>query len=145
MPQFILQIIVKSSLAVLFVYSAIVKLFHHDTFFLELSRSPLIPNEMVHLISFLIPTVEILLAIGLLIQRTNLIGLYGSFFLMLCFTFYLVILTNFFANIPCACGGILGGMSYPVHIAFNIFFTFVALVGIYTSEEQQPMTEPQTL
>jgi hypothetical protein len=38
----------------------------------------------------------------------------------------------------------LGGMSYPVHIAFNIFFTLVALVGIYTSEDK-PTTAPQSV
>jgi hypothetical protein len=26
--------------------------------------------------------------------------------------------------------------SYPVHIAFNIFFTIVALIGIYTADAE---------
>jgi hypothetical protein len=142
MYQVAFQILAKCLLAVLFIYSSIIKLLHHDTFVLDIARSPLIPNEIVSTVSLLIPFIEIFIVAALLFQKTMLLGLYSSLFLMLSFTLYLITLTSFFGNIPCACGGILGGMSYPVHIAFNIFFTLVALVGIYTSEDTST-SEPQ--
>lgn len=132
-------------LAMLFVYSALTKLLESAKFSKEMLFSPLLPEFSIQYLVYVVPLVEIAAVVCLFYSHPTIrkIGFYLSFFMMLCFTLYLTVLYTQFANIPCACGGILGGMSYPVHIAFNIFFTLVALVGIYTNEDK-PTSEPQT-
>lgn len=135
----------RLSLFSLFLYSATIKWLQQIKFTLELAKSPLIPEMFIAPLAYTIPVIEIAICILLFIERTKKVGIYLSFALMLLFTLYLVALITIPTNgeiIPCACGGILGGMSYPVHIAFNIFFfTLVALVGIYTSEEKQVLVK----
>jgi hypothetical protein len=122
----------------LFLYSGLTKLIESENFLWELAKSPLLSSIYIHpeFIRYPLPILEVSIANALLFDRTRKVGLYLSFVLMVCFTLYLVILVTQFANLPCSCGGILGGMSYPVHIAFNIVFTLVALVGIYTSDAE---------
>jgi hypothetical protein len=121
----------------LFLYSSLIKLVESQKFLWELTTSPLLSYLSISpgLIQYPLPITELSIAISLFFDNTRKVGLYFSFTLMVLFTFYLSVLFTQFANIPCACGGILGGMSYPVHIAFNIFFTLVAVVGIYTSAD----------
>ena len=137
-----INLVARTLLAILLMYASIEKLRDVNLFTLQMYKSPLLPEKFIPFLAILIPVVEILLAFMLYLPKTKSIGFYGSFFLMLCFSFYLIVLTSFFSNIPCACGGILGGMSYSVHIAFNIFFTLVALVGIYTDDND---SKPDTL
>jgi hypothetical protein len=133
----VIQAILQIALVSLFAYSGAVKLFDRTTFVFALVKSPLIPaSEIITLISYSLPLIELLIAGALLFEKTKLIGFYLSFFLMSLFTVYLIVLVSAFSNLPCSCGGILGGMSYPVHIAFNIVFTLVALAGIYTSDAE---------
>lgn len=122
-------------LIVLFLYSSVIKVISFQKFITELHKSPLFPNFLVLFIGICTILAEALIVLLLATRHKKLWGYYASFFLMLTFSLYLIVLTTAFVNVPCSCGGILGGMSYPVHIAFNIFFTFVALVGIYTCED----------
>lgn len=137
-----LNSIARTLLAILLIYASVEKLRDVNLFTLQMYKSPLLPEKLVPFLAIFIPAVEILLACMLYLPKIKFIGFYGSFFLMLCFSLYLIALTRLFSNIPCACGGILGGMSYPVHIAFNIAFTLIALVGIYTSDHD---SKPDTL
>jgi hypothetical protein len=130
-------------LFLLFFYAASQKVLHPEQFRKELAISPLFSGEMASILLFAVPFIEIVLIVGLTIEHIQKFALYGAFALMVSFTVYILILITNFSTIPCACGGILGGMSYPVHIAFNIFFTLVALLGIYTSEDK-PTTAPQS-
>jgi hypothetical protein len=123
-------------LQVLFIYSGIVKLMSLQKFRTDMARSPLIPENMLNFLQYLIPGTEILVVILLVFASTKRFGFYGGFFLLSLFTVYLIALVSAFSNLPCSCGGILGGMSYPAHIAFNIVFTLVALAGIYTSDAE---------
>jgi uncharacterized membrane protein YphA (DoxX/SURF4 family) len=129
-----LQLTARFLLVVLFLYAGTAKLIAGKTFIQEMMRSQLLPDAAVYLLRWLIPCAELLIGLVLLKESTVKLGMQASFFLMTSFTAYLIALVVIFIEPPCACGGILGGMSYPVHIAFNIFFTLVALVGIYTSE-----------
>lgn len=122
-------------LLALFLYSGWSKVIGLRSFRLNLARSPLLEVEVIWLLTYLLPAVELIAAMLLLFERTKSLGFLLCFFLMVFFSLYLISLATIFTNVPCSCGGILGGMSYPVHIAFNIFFTLVALVGIYTCED----------
>lgn len=132
----------RISLLALFIYSGLSKVIGFEKFSISIARSPLITDDILWLVAYGVPIVELICSILLWFDKTKYQGFILSFFLLLIFTLYIMALIILFTNVPCSCGGIFGSMSYPVHIAFNIFFTLVALVGIYTSEDK-PISEPQ--
>jgi len=113
----------------LFAYAGLVKLFDHQSFVADLRKSPLL-SSFAFWISFLLPLTELVVALLVVFDRSRLIGLYGSFFLMLLFTFYIIAVTHFSASIPCSCGGIFRTMSWNEHLLFNIVFCLLALAGL---------------
>jgi Methylamine utilisation protein MauE len=117
-------------LIILMAYAAVVKGADIGLFQKQIMESPLIPLSITRLVSFIIPASELLGALLLLYQPTRFWGFLLSYFLMLIFSVYLVTLVKLFgANLPCACGGILGQMGYTTHIVFNIFFCIMAFVS----------------
>jgi uncharacterized membrane protein YphA (DoxX/SURF4 family) len=116
-------------LIILFVYAGLSKLIDFSTFRFQLGRSPFI-TQIAGFVAWSIPAAEIILALCLVFRRTRLLGLYGSFFLMLLFTGYIYAMLHFSYYVPCSCGGVLSKMSWNQHLVFNIFFTVLALVGI---------------
>jgi uncharacterized membrane protein YphA (DoxX/SURF4 family) len=114
---------------VLFIYAATSKLLEYELFKAQIGKSPLI-THFVNWISWMVPTVEILISLALLVPRLQLIGLYASFSLMFVFTAYILFILTFSPYVPCSCGGILSNMGWTEHLIFNIGFTLLAIVGI---------------
>ena len=121
-------------ITVLFLYAAFSKLTVYETFKDQLAQSPMLPQKFIPFIALLVPLSEIVIAWMLVFEKTKAIGFQLSYFVMLTFTIYLIVLVTFAANVPCACGGILGQMGYTVHIIFNILFTGIALFGSLKTE-----------
>lgn len=119
-------------LTLLFLYAALSKLLILGKFQEQLAESPLIPVSIIRPVSMGLPILELTIPVLLNIERLRKLGLYLSFFLMSFFSLYLIVLTTTSAHVPCACGGILGKMSYSVHILFNIFFTILTFIGLLT-------------
>src|SRR3546814_8669968 len=111
--------IVSALLILLFIYAAISKIIDHQTFLVQLGRSPLL-TRFAPLLVWTVPIIEILLAILLAIRFTRMLALQGAFFLMILFTVYLIAMLNLSYYIPCSCGGILGNLSWQSHIIFNL-------------------------
>lgn len=124
--------ITSSLLILLFVYAAVSKLVKYDSFKFQLGKSPY-TTDKAGLIAWALPTVEIVVALSLFFKKTQLIGLYASFFLMLLFTGYIYAILNFSYYVPCSCGGVLEKMSWNQHFWFNVGFTLIALIGILLS------------
>jgi uncharacterized membrane protein YphA (DoxX/SURF4 family) len=123
--------IIKYLLAALFIYAGFYKISDVGLFETQMFESPMLPPEFVPFIAFLLPGSEMVL--GLLLVFNNKFEstlLSVSFCLMLFFSLYLIILYTAYSRPPCACGGVLSGMTYPVHITFNIIFTILALSGV---------------
>lgn len=118
------------AISVLFVYAALIKAMDYPFFVASLRKSPLLVNYNMPVLAPVVLGIEMVTAILLNIAPVRRTGFYLSFFVMLTFTLYLVVLYYFYKNIPCSCGGILGMMPYPVHIVFNIVFTLMALAGV---------------
>ncbi|WP_111309612.1 MauE/DoxX family redox-associated membrane protein [Confluentibacter sediminis] len=121
------QIVTKSIVflyVVLFVYAATSKLLDFENFRLQLSQS-LILTDLKDIIAFMIPLLEILIAIGLAINQSRMLALYMGVGLMSAFTMYIVTILNFSDFVPCSCGGILEQLGWKEHLVFN--FIFVAL------------------
>ncbi|MGC4128227.1 MAG: MauE/DoxX family redox-associated membrane protein [Bergeyella sp.] len=116
--------------SIVFVYAGIIKLLDNRIFVMQLHKSPLLPDFTAVPISIIFPVVEIFAGIGVFIGRLRKISLYVSLILFSLFTAYLIILNSFFIDVPCSCGGILGKMSYEVHILFNLFFLCIIIIAL---------------
>lgn len=116
-------------LFLLFLYAAFSKLIDFHNFVTQLKRSPLV-GEYANVLAWVVPELEVLIAILLLLPRTRFIGLYSSFFLMLLFTVYVYVIPRFFSYVPCSCGGVIGKLSWTWHFWFNVFFTLLAAAAV---------------
>lgn len=113
----------------LFLYAAISKILKYDISLLQMQKSPIITTYASMLV-WLVPTLEIVISMMLLINRTVMLGLYAAFGLMCLFTVYIYAILNFSDTIPCHCGGALELLTWQQHLLFNIFFIIMAVVAL---------------
>ena len=130
--------------ALLFFYAATSKLLDFDTFQIQLGQSPLL-SAFTDWVSISIPTLEICIAIILLIPKFRLLGLYTSYLLMSMFTIYIHIILNYSSFVPCSCGGILQKMTWNQHLIFNMVFIILAVIAIIISPINNTSHHYQTL
>jgi uncharacterized membrane protein YphA (DoxX/SURF4 family) len=121
--------IISCLLIILFVYAAVSKLSDYKRFQVQLGQSPIL-TAYATVISWLIPSIEVTIALLLAIPKLRLFGLYGSFSLMVMFTFYIIVITRFSSYVPCSCGGILENMNWSQHLIFNVFFLALTVTSI---------------
>lgn len=89
------------------------------------------PRAIALILVFLVPITELLIVGLLLFHRGRRWGLYGSLILLAVFSVYISIsISGVFGRVPCSCGGILKHMGYWTHLAFNVFFIVLAVLGI---------------
>lgn len=129
----------------LFIYASVSKLLDYEKFVVELNKSPLL-TAFAKWVAIIIPAIEILLAVFLSTNKLRLIGLYGSFSLMVVFTAYIIAITHFAEYIPCSCGGVLQNMTWNQHLVFNIAFILLGIVGVmlHAKKEQPAITVTTT-
>lgn len=113
----------------LFSYAAVSKLLDFETFETQLGQSALLP-PFARWVSRGVIALELFITTLLCFGTTRLLGFYFSFFLMLLFTTYIVVLLNFADHVPCSCGGVLEALGWKAHLIFNVFFIGMALIGI---------------
>jgi uncharacterized membrane protein YphA (DoxX/SURF4 family) len=113
----------------LLVYTATSKLLDFELFRVQLGKSPLI-SSYAGLLAWVVPILELLIALMLSLGRLRLIGLAASFTLMLIFTGYVWFILAFSPNVPCSCGGVINSMGWSEHLIFNIGFTTLAALGV---------------
>jgi hypothetical protein len=114
----------------LFTYAASSKLLDFGRFRSQLYLQPF-PHGMSDLLIYLLPAIELLLALLLCFNRSRFIGLIVSTGLIAVFTAYIsLVLLHYWGNVPCSCGGILNHMSWSVHLAFNWAFLLAGITGI---------------
>lgn len=117
-------------IAALFFYAAFSKLMDYDKSVGEM-RNQIFSVTTANILTWVIPTIEIILTFVLLFPNTRKIALWASLFLLSTFTIYIgVVMTGVFGRIPCSCGGILKNMSYGTHLIFNLFFVSLAFLGL---------------
>lgn len=113
----------------LFVYAAVSKLLDFENFQAQIGQSPLL-SVFAEPISYAVPISELLLSLFLVIPKSKITGIYGSTFLMIMFTTYIIIILNFSAFIPCSCGGILEKLGWTEHLIFNLCFVIIGILAI---------------
>ena len=124
----------------LFLYTAISKFHQFHAFSSVLGKSPLIAN-FSFIIAWLLPVIELSVAVLLLISHTRMLGLYCSFFLLSLFTLYVGFMIAFTPHLPCSCGGVIRELSWRDHLFFNVCFTVLAAVGISVEKKQNKITK----
>ncbi|HUH34294.1 MAG TPA: MauE/DoxX family redox-associated membrane protein [Moheibacter sp.] len=117
----------------LFVYASVSKLLDFENFQIQLGQSPLL-SAYAGPISFMVIFIELLLAAALIFDRTKLIGLYGSFSLMVAFSIYIYLILNYSDFVPCSCGGVLEKLGWTEHLVFNLAFVGLGACAIWTIE-----------
>jgi len=132
----ILQAIV-SLLILLWVYAALSKLTDIDQFTREIKQQHL-PLLTAQTAVWLLPTIELIAATLLIFPKWRRTGLLLSSILMFTFTIYIIlVLSGYFKNIPCSCGGVLKQLGWRNHLIFNIFFLVLGIMGIHLSKRKE--------
>ncbi|MDX6187816.1 hypothetical protein SGQ83_00500 [Flavobacterium sp. Fl-318] len=121
----------------LFVYAAISKLLDFENFRVQLGQSPLL-SAFAGLIAWIIPLLELFIAVLIFVKRWRIIGLFGAFSLMVMFATYIYIILNYSSFVPCSCGGILEKLGWGEHLFFNLVFIILAAAGILLLVVEMP-------
>lgn len=124
--------IISMLYVLIFTFAGLTKFLEGDQFFNNLNNSPILPDIvwLPFIISWAVPTLEILTASLIAIPITRLKGLYGALGLMILFTLYVAGIVFFSPYTPCSCGGVLTLLSWPQHLILNIGLIFLAISGI---------------
>lgn len=123
-------LLISGLIAAMFFYAAFSKLMDYDKSLDEM-RNQIFPATIANILTWLIPTTEIMLTFLLLFPNTRKKALWASLVLLGAFTIYVgVVMSGVFGRIPCSCGGVLKNMSYGTHLMFNLFFVSLALLGL---------------
>ena len=114
----------------LFVYAAVSKLLDFENFRVQLGQSPLL-NIFASWLAWLVPLIELVIAIALCFYSIRFWALYAGFILMTMFTGYIYIILNYSSYVPCSCGGILEKLGWTEHLVFNLGFLLLAISGLF--------------
>ncbi len=122
---------------VLFSYAAISKLINY-----EQSRNQMLnqvfPRDFAMLLTWAVPSVELINVLCLSFKRTVIVGLWFSLTLMISFTIYIILgLLNAFSRMPCSCGGILENMGWETHLFFNVACILIIIIGLILSIKER--------
>lgn len=116
---------------ILFVYAGLTKLIEGNNFYNTILNSPILGGRtMASLGAWLVPLLELAVALLIAWPRTKIKGLYGALALMLLFTGYTAAILFLAPYIPCSCGGVISLLSWEQHLVFNMVFLLLAVVGI---------------
>lgn len=121
--------VISGLFVLLFVYAALSKVQDFEKFKVELGKSPVLNTFSSH-IAIIVPSVELLVAVLLVIKKSQYVALYISFTLMVIFSTYIVVILKFSSYIPCSCGGVLENMTWVQHLFFNIGFVMLGTIAI---------------
>lgn len=125
----------------LFVYAGLSKLLDFENFRLQLGQSPIV-SAFAGVIAWMIPALELLIALLLVLKGLRFTGLFCALSLMVMFTAYIFIILNYSSSVPCSCGGILEKMGWKEHLLFNVVFIVLAAAGILILAGKAPKAHP---
>lgn len=118
--------VVSGVLILLFLYTALSKLWEHGKFKAVLQVSPLL-SPYATALSWIVPVTEVALVILLVSPVTRRVGFTCSAILLAVFTLYLVYMMLFTPDRPCSCGGVIEQLSWVGHIALNLVMMALAI------------------
>ena len=116
-------------LSMLFIYTAVSKMLHLDTFRFQLEKMPYI-KTYASLLYLMVPILELVISGLLLFTKYRMLALYTSLTLLFLFTGYIGFVLRFSDTVPCSCGGVLSSLGWIEHIIFNFLFMVLCLWAI---------------
>ena len=121
---------IAALLILLFLYASVSKFLDFKRFIDEMNNQPL-PNSWTPFLVWGIPFLEIVISAALLFEYTRLLAFYASFVLMTLFTIYaIMILAHLFPYVPCSCGGVIRKLTWPQHLALNLIYVVLSVLGL---------------
>lgn len=122
---------IATMLALLWTYAVVSKWGDHEVFKAQLARQP-IPANLVNIVFWLLPSIELICALLIANSHTRENGLYLSLALLVFFTTYVAFALSgmIWEKRPCACGGLFSTMGWKNHLIFNIGFTILNTIAI---------------
>ena len=121
---------IAALLILLFLYASVSKFLDFKRFIDEMNNQPL-PNSWTPFLVWGIPFLEIAISAALLFEYTRLLAFYASLILMTLFTIYaIMILAHFFPYVPCSCGGVIRKLTWPQHLALNLIYVALSVLGL---------------
>jgi hypothetical protein len=89
------------------------------------------PKEIEEVLAYVVPGVELLLALLLLLSATRWWGYLGSILLLSVFTTYVgLIWVGAFPRVPCNCAGILESLGWAEHFILNMICIGLGVWGL---------------
>lgn len=135
--------VILAILALTFIHTAVSKFLDFKGFHLDMDNQPF-PDSFTPFLTWFLPITEISIVLLFLFESTRQLGLYISATLMLAFTAYTaLVLLHVFKYVPCSCGGIVEYLSWPQHLALNVFLLSVNIVAIWIN--RKPKKKRQTV
>lgn len=114
----------------LFVYTGFSKLMDNQSLFTALRNAPLFLDGLIaSFFSWLVPIIEIILAMILGFEKTRQYGWIGVIVLLSVFTIYTGWIVLISPYEPCTCGGLMTLLSWKQHLLFNIGSLLLAFFG----------------
>lgn len=118
-------------LALLFLFTALSKLFDFRHFIRSINNQPF-DNSYTPFLVYFLPGIELLAVLLLIRVKTRVPGLWLALGLMTVFTIYVALVTfHFYNRVPCSCAGVFQKLSWPQHLIFNMAFTMMAAIAIW--------------
>jgi len=132
--RYILNII-TILLIVFWLYVALDKLWNLDGFHASLLKQPF-PNWWADVLFWLLPVMEVGVAILFAFCRLRSIPYLLSALLMFVFTVYIGLgVAGVYAKRPCSCASVFRGMSWERHLIVNIALLGISLYGYHLSRK----------
>ena len=125
----------------LFVYAASSKLWEYNTFKIQLEDSSYL-KSVAGIIAWLVPTMELGIALMLTVKSTRFYGLLSAMLLLIIFTAYIAVMLLSGNTLPCSCGGVISSLSWKEHLVFNIFFVVISIAGLVLNKKQKAKIYP---
>jgi len=123
--------IISVAIAILWAYASCGKLGNYGKTVWEMYNQ-VFPDVVAGVLAWLIPAIELGLALMLLTPRYRIAGLWFSGMLLVSFSLYIALVsTNIFGRIPCSCGNLFRDMPGWLHILFNLSFAALAYTALY--------------
>lgn len=128
-------------LILLFIYASVSKFLDFKTFINEMNNQPL-PNSWTPFLVWSIPLLEIAISLAVMFEYTRLLGFIISAVMMTLFTIYsILILLHFFAYVPCSCGGVIRKLTWGQHLALNLFYLAISILGFILQRSKNSKTK----
>lgn len=123
-------------LVMLFIYTGVSKLVDMKGYKEAMHVQPL--TGWMKQVSYALPVVEIIVALGLVFERSRHFFLWCYVLLMLAFTVYTALVVfHFFKQVPCICGGVIKAMNWTQHLVFNLFFLLLSMIALWMHRRQK--------